>query len=812
MNLNKAVFMKPFSIVSYILTLIGIAGIVMLVSNSENPMFLQNWGDILLLMQTAGIIGFLSLIFVMVQFLDYFGRDRSNIMAMTIAITLALLFISMDRYLKIFEPVKSYGIDIRFRLSAGQFGVQEVEDGTIAYIQNPEAHPAIHIVGIDNRTVDAFQGFPFSWSKYADLLKGLHESTHRLIMFDIFFQDPVKDNYGLLEIVDDMRFNIVRKYRNKNSINISYQEMKRRSASFSAEIERHGRTLIDYPFQVNTPGKALLASEMMQKRLRELEKFAIPPENVVQNEHLTQPYEWVTYPVPPIASIGKAVEGLGAANVRYESTGVNHKMPLVFKWKNTLYPSISLFMACEYLGVDLTQDVKVELGKEIVIENIPEQQVAHGPIAKPSDILVSGNPDRSITIPIDHEGMMMINFIGPAFSFPSTSLAEILQNVEDFPGMYSGQNKHQFRDKILLVAMYYATGAAKDIHPGPFGNVAGIEHHANALNTILKQNFITFAPDWINYLIYITIAIILGLIIPRYNMLFVILGTLAFMVIFLVISFTTFNVMNYIHIFLTPYIEMTVVLIAVTGYKVLAEEENVKYIRSTFSKFVSKDVVNELLADPNALKLGGENKEITVFFSDIRGFTTISESLQPVELVSLLNEYLSVMTELVLSYKGTVDKYMGDAIMAFWGAPIPQKDHAYLACLASLKQYKELDKLQKKWEADGVPVIDIGIGLNSGPAVVGNMGSAHRMDYTVMGDTINLGSRLEGTNKVYATNIIISEYTYEQVKEKVITRELDLIKVKGKNEPVKIYELLGVKDEDDFEKYITKYSAPSTAG
>ena len=239
-------------------------------------------------------------------------------------------------------------------------------------------------------------------------------------------------------------------------------------------------------------------------------------------------------------------------------------------------------------------------------------------------------------------------------------------------------------------------------------------------------------------------------------------------------------------------------MIGIVAYKTLTEEENVKYIRSTFSKFVSKDVVNELLANPESLKLGGEKKEITIFFSDIRGFTNISESLSPEELVGLLNDYLSEMTEIVLAYKGTVDKYMGDAIMAFWGAPVPEPDHAYLACLAAVEQLTVLKRLQQKWRDEGKPNIDIGIGLNTGFAVVGNMGSSHRMDYTVMGDTINLGSRLEGTNKVYTTKIIISDNTYEKVKDKIIARQLDVIRVKGKNEPVEIYELLDIINHDDF--------------
>jgi adenylate cyclase len=178
----------------------------------------------------------------------------------------------------------------------------------------------------------------------------------------------------------------------------------------------------------------------------------------------------------------------------------------------------------------------------------------------------------------------------------------------------------------------------------------------------------------------------------------------------------------------------------------------------------------------------------------------MSEALTPEELVKLLNEYLSVMTDTIIEFKGTIDKYMGDAIMAFWGAPVELEDHAYYACVASLIQLDQLRELQSSWKSRNLPSIDIGIGLNTGPAVVGNMGSSHRMDYTCMGDTINLGARLEGSNKMYATRIIMSEYTYERVKERVYSRELDLVKVKGKTLPVRIYELIGLVNDSDVEK------------
>ena len=210
-----------------------------------------------------------------------------------------------------------------------------------------------------------------------------------------------------------------------------------------------------------------------------------------------------------------------------------------------------------------------------------------------------------------------------------------------------------------------------------------------------------------------------------------------------------------------------------------------------FGTYVSPAVVDQILENPP--ELGGVDKNLTVFFSDIRGFTTLSESMTPQELVKILNKYLSAMTDIILSYGGTLDKYEGDAIMCFWGAPLEQEDHALLACKSALEQMEALRQLNKEFPED--KQINIGIGLNSGKMTVGNMGSQQRMDYTLIGDNVNLGARLEGTNKQYRTNIIISEYTYGLVKDKMVVRELDNIRVKGKNKPVLIYELIDEKND-----------------
>jgi adenylate cyclase len=230
--------------------------------------------------------------------------------------------------------------------------------------------------------------------------------------------------------------------------------------------------------------------------------------------------------------------------------------------------------------------------------------------------------------------------------------------------------------------------------------------------------------------------------------------------------------------------------LAVVVYRVMTEERDKQRIRNMFGKYVSPKVVDEILENPP--ELGGVDKELTVFFSDIRGFTSLSEAMTPQELVNHLNQYLTTMTDIILDYRGTLDKYVGDEVMCFWGAPLAQPEHALLACKCAVTQLNALQELNAQWPEE--KQIDIGIGLNSGVMTVGNMGSQGRMNYTLMGDNVNLGARLEGTNKMYGTNIVMSEYTYGLVKDHVIARELDNIRVKGKNRPVVVYELVDIAD------------------
>jgi adenylate cyclase len=233
-----------------------------------------------------------------------------------------------------------------------------------------------------------------------------------------------------------------------------------------------------------------------------------------------------------------------------------------------------------------------------------------------------------------------------------------------------------------------------------------------------------------------------------------------------------------------------------------------KFIQNTFSRYVSQEVIDEITANPEKLRLGGQKKELTILFSDVRGFTTISEKLSPEDLVGLLNQYLTAMTDTIMSQGGVIDKYIGDAIMAFWGAPIDEIKHAELACLVSLEMIKKLKEKQPEWQRQYGVEVNIGVGLNTGEVVIGNMGSDKRFDYTVMGDSVNLASRLESLTKQYGIKILVSQFTKEKAGGKFVYRFLDKVAVKGKKDAVDIFELVGIRGEvtDEMNIFIENYN------
>jgi adenylate cyclase len=390
----------------------------------------------------------------------------------------------------------------------------------------------------------------------------------------------------------------------------------------------------------------------------------------------------------------------------------------------------------------------------------------------------------NVTVHPDPVGRLLVNYNGPVRTYPYVSFADAA--LKKFaPGT--------FQNRIVLVGAS-ATGIG-DLRPTPFGSLdfPGVEIHANLIDNILNEHFLGFGgpqalTDACFILLFgIPLGIWLAIVQPRW----LILGFL------LLIPFAGLIYWAFLHSwwlnFIMPALFTLIPNVSLVSlYRVLVEEQEKRRVRGAFQQYVSPEVIRRLLADPEKVK--PRKTDITVLFSDIRGFTTISESLDAQELAVLLNGYLTEMTRLVFRHQGTLDKYIGDAVMAFWGAPFEEPTHAERGCHAALSMLSRLAELQQEWRARGQPVLEIGIGLNTGIASVGNMGSSLRMGYTAMGDTVNLSSRLEGLNKEYGTRILVSEATFLAVQDhEIVFRELDSIRVKGKLQPVTIYEIMSVE-------------------
>ena len=380
---------------------------------------------------------------------------------------------------------------------------------------------------------------------------------------------------------------------------------------------------------------------------------------------------------------------------------------------------------------------------------------------------------------------LLINYYAESGGYHYVSFSDIYNNRI---------NPDYFKDKIVLIGV--TSPVEHDDYTVPISsqNMPGVEIHANLVQSILTKDYIYYQDDISAIAVIFLFGIITGLLLFKFK---IHIATILLVIIVIIYVFASIYIFDSGIIMKILYPILSVVIgsfsLVVVYYR--TEEKSRKWITSVFGKYVSPVVIDNLIKNPDMINLGGEKRNITIFFSDIRGFTSISERLEPEELVHLLNEYLTEMTTIIIKDQGLVDKYMGDAIMAFWGAPLDQPDHARIACSSSLEMLEKLKELQKKWKSEGIPPLNIGIGLNTGNAIVGNMGSSTRFDYTAMGDNVNLASRMEGLNKLYGTNIIITEKTFNIVKDSFEIRKLDAVRVKGKKKPILIYELISEKDK-----------------
>ncbi len=619
--------------------------------------------------------------------------------------------------------------------------------------------PEVVIVAIDDASVKAIGRWPWSRREIIRLLEVLTQAKARVVGFDVIFAEKEE---GLDRVfLSRLERELARFARQVPELRPWLQQELAAldpDTQLAQIFHRHGNVVLGYYFQ----GLASVASGH--------DSFGLTINTDVIKSSTYDLVTWTSVhcaPCPLITAWGvetnlprltAAAADTGFFNAMPDPDGAIRAMPLVVSYQDELYAPLSLAILQRYLNDPPLQ---------VTIGNYGITNLALG----------------ALRLPVDDYGRFRINFRGPAKTFPYYSFVDVV----------SGQvPPEKFHDRIVLVG---ATAVGiYDVRVTPFSAVfPGVEVHANVIDNILRQDFLWAPTGLVNptALLLIVLALVLAWLQPRVRPWFGLLLLALLILTALMVNFYLFS-RHQIYLqstYVLSCVSLTYVIVAFLRF--LAEERERKRIRAVFQNYVAPDVVNTMLQHPEKLKLGGEKRDMTVLFSDIRGFTTLSEQMEPEVLVNLLHSYLNPMTEIVFKHKGTMDKYIGDAIMALYGAPLPLPEHAACACETALEMQATLSRLREGWRAQGLPELHIGIGINSGPMTVGNMGSERLFDYTVIGDNVNLASRLEGLNKYYGTGILISGATQQLLPPTFILREVDRVRVKGKKTPVSLFELRG---------------------
>ena len=482
---------------------------------------------------------------------------------------------------------------------------------------------------------------------------------------------------------------------------------------------------------------------------------------------------------PPAPEFAAAAAGLGHNLFVLDSDGpLRHTVPFV-RSRQRAIPSLGLAAALRAAGIGAA-DLRVE-GRTLAVADR----------RMPLEVRRVNTPDGVV-----HYLWSLINFRGPALlpdlksrPYPSYAFFDLLYSEEQLLADAKPDiDPAVFRDKIVFVG---ATAAGlNDVFETPFagGRMPGAQIHAAVADDFLSRRFMRPESKGVRIALVFAFALAAGAIatlLPAWwatGVFAAIIAGFAFVTLRLFAGGQWVNITQ-------PTLASSVALFGGVGYQYFVEGREKRKMKRLFGQYVSRDVYEQLVANPDLARLGGQRRQMTVLFSDIRGFTTVSERGEPEEIVGMLNEYFTRMVDIVFAHKGTLDKFVGDMVMALFGAPLDDPQHAEHAVDAALEMLRELQRLNAKWTAEGRPPLDIGIGISTGPMIAGNIGSEAIMSYTVIGDAVNLGSRLESLNKEYGTRIIISEATREVLPDRYVFRPLGEVVVKGKTRPVAIFEI-----------------------
>jgi adenylate cyclase len=618
---------------------------------------------------------------------------------------------------------------------------------------------AVVLVTIDEKSLETEGRWPWPRSKLAAVVDRVSADGAKVIAFDIGFLEP-DENSGLA-LLDHVG-------RTIGALGVANPDLD----AFLAATREHAdndRTLahaisvssatvvLGYFFHMS---HADLAYDIDQGEIdRRLEliassKYPLVMYRGVDPDAVVVPRAYV--PETNLPPLTVAAESSGYFNVRQDRDGVVRWMPLVIAGGEELFPPLSVVAAWQYLD-------RPRLAVRVDADGIEGIQMG----------------DR--VIPTDETGRLLINYLGPPKTFPHVSASDVLGGTVPVG---------TFRDRIVLIGAT-ATGIY-DARSTPFSPVyPGAEIQATVIDNILTRNFIA-KPGWsrtYDVLAIVVLAALVGIALPHLSPALALLFTVALFALNLAVARELFVRYGLWLNVVCPLLAVIVNYTALSTYHYVVEQRERRKLRGAFGRYVAPAVIEHILEDPTRLELGGQEQVLTVLFSDLQGFTSYSEHYTPHEMFQFLSEYYGRMTERIFAHEGMLKEYVGDELMAIFGAPIEQKDHAVRACAAALDMRTHRKAMTQEWLAIGRPPLIARTGVNSGPMLVGNLGSEYRLTYGVLGDSVNLGSRLEGLNKEYGTEILIGETTAELVRDAFVLREVDLVRVVGKKKPTRIYEL-----------------------
>jgi adenylate cyclase len=622
--------------------------------------------------------------------------------------------------------------------------------------------PRIIVIALDEKSLSAEGQWPWTRDKLAVMTQRLYDYGVRVVGFDVVF--PERDMSHDLETLrllgaDDAEF--------MGKLEALAPGLDRDQVF--GEALAQGQAVLAYYFNTD------IADSMDEEgvyELGELPLAAFDVDDTMSDRMFLPQAEGFTSNVPELMT-GAWSAGF-ISNPLIDPDGIVRRTPLLHRYGNSAYESLALAMAATVLN-DIALPVFVDA--PLLVEGYPPLEAVE----------IGGQ-----RIPLDAQGAVLVPYRGGAGSFRYVSATDVIRGTLRNPERLAG-----------TIAIVGATAPGlQDLRSTPFGSIyPGVEIHANVLAGILDGNF-RWQPAYTRaaeMVAVIGFGLLVALTLPLLSAIWATVMMLAALAIALWLNLYLFtSQMHVLPLAATLLVIFGVYMInLVIGY--FFESRSRTYMNELFGQYVPPDLVTEMALDPSNYSMESEKRDLSVLFTDIRGFTTLSEKLDAQELSDLLNRFLTPMTEVVHDTKGTIDKYMGDCVMAFWGAPVPNENHAAAAVRAGLGMLRALEDLNMKLWKEGQPELAIGVGVNTGTMSVGNMGSRFRRAYTVLGDAVNLGSRLEGLTKAYGVNFIVSSFTVDEAPE-FVYREIDRVRVKGKLLPVIIYEVVGeqgmVPDEE----------------